>query len=505
METSLYKKNMQHSTNNPNPLRILIWNRGEIAIRIAQGILQCNHYPIGVYTKEEPNAFHLHWCKEWIPLEGTTHLETFLNLDQLEKIIRKHKIQALHPGYGFLSENPKLAILMESLNCIFIGPNIYALEIMGDKARSKRKAKELGVPVIPGSLNPLQSLEEAKTLALEIGFPVMLKATAGGGGKGMRICQNLEEIEAAYSATKREALNSFGNDDLLMEKFIENPHHIEVQILAHPIGPIVHLYERECSIQRRNQKIIEETPSPFIGEDENLREEITQCAVMLANGVQYQSAGTIEFVMGYDSKTKKKKFYFLEMNTRIQVEHPITEEITGLDIMSLMIKGALNQSWSSYFNSQKDIKRFGHAIECRICVEDPITYLPAPGKVQHFDFFPNFRTRFDHCIYQGLNISPSFDPMIGKLICWRTNRTLAIEAMSNALENQLVLEGIKTNISLHKSILKNEVFIKGDTPTSFLKSQFSTPNFPLESSYSKSLESFILGQYLSCKESSNEI
>lgn len=476
------------------PKRILIWNRGEIAIRIAQGIIQCGHYPIGVYTQDEPQAAHLHWCKEWIPLEGSNHTQTYLNLDQLESIIKLYSIQALHPGYGFLSENPKLVALMNRLGCIFIGPGLDALNVMGDKARSKRKAKELGVPVIPGSLQPLESVEQAKKIADEIGFPVMLKASAGGGGKGMRVCEEAKDIEAAYHAAKREALSSFGNDDLLIEKFIVNPHHIEVQVLGHPQGPLVHLFERECSIQRRNQKIIEETPSPFIGDDEDLRNEITQAALRLAKGVGYFSAGTVEFVMGLDTKTQKKQFYFLEMNTRIQVEHPITEEITGLDIMSLMIKAALGETWAPYIQSQADIKSYGHAIECRICVEDPYTYLPAPGTIQSFEFLPNFRTRFDHCIYEGLTIGPSFDPMLGKLIVWRPNRRQAIEAMRVALDQQLHLEGIKNNIGLHKAIMQNATFLEGDTSTGFLKKE--KLDIVEKTTYTQTIENVILAQHL---------
>jgi acetyl/propionyl-CoA carboxylase alpha subunit len=331
---------------------------------------------------------------------------------------------------------------------------------MGDKAISKTVAKEAGVPVVPGSTGEVATFEEAIKIGNEIGYPILLKAVAGGGGKGMRPCANDSEVKANFEAVQREALSSFGHAGLLVEKYILNPHHIEVQILADKKGNVYHVFERECSIQRRHQKIIEEAPSPFIGTDEKLRLEVCETAVKCAAAVGYDSAGTVEFIMGED-----KKFYFLEMNTRIQVEHPITEEITGVDLVANMIKAAFNVPLD--FKSQSDIRIQGHAIELRICAEDPVSMLPAPGRVVGFETtFPQ-GIRFDHCIYPKFTITPDFDPMIGKLIARGFNREVALRKVRTALDG-LIIEGIKTNIALHKVILDEETFKKGQYSTNYI-------------------------------------
>lgn len=440
--------------------KILIANRGEIAIRVAKAIRELGHVAVGFYTDNEMEPPHLEYCHEWIHLKGSNNTETYLNQNQIIELIKKHNIDAVHPGYGFLSENTHFSKALEDLGIIFIGPHAEAVHKMGDKAISKQLAKEAGVPVVPGSVGEVDSILEAKKIAKEIGYPILLKAVAGGGGKGMRQCFSEEEIEKNFEAVRREALSSFGNPGVLVEKFIVNPHHIEVQILADNKGNIFHVYERECSVQRRHQKIVEESPSPFIGDDEALRKKVCETAVMLAKAVKYNSAGTVEFIMGED-----RNFYFLEMNTRIQVEHPITEEVTGIDLVANMIKGALGEDLD--IKSQEEITQKGHSIELRICAEDPETMLPSPGKVIGFLEPFGQGVRFDHCIFNGLEVKPDFDPMIGKLIVHGHTRKVVIRKLKSAL-NELVIEGIKTNIELHKVILGEENFVNGHYTTNYI-------------------------------------
>ena len=440
--------------------RVLICNRGEIAIRIARALNELGLVSVGVWTDNEPEAAHLEYCQEWVHLPGSTNRDTYLNVAKIMGLIKEHKIDAVHPGYGFLSENGEFAKTLKAAGVIFIGPNPDAIAAMGDKAISKQWAKKAGVPVVPGSTGEVPSVAEAIKLCQEIGYPVLLKAVAGGGGKGMRPCHSDADVQANFEAVQREALSSFGNAGLLVEKYVQNPHHIEVQILADKQGNVYHLFERECSIQRRHQKIIEEAPSPFIGDDHALRKSICETAVKLAQAVGYDSAGTVEFIMGDD-----RKFYFLEMNTRIQVEHPITEEITGIDLLANMVKSAFNEPLD--FKSQADIQLHGHAIECRICAEDPITMLPAPGRIAGFETtFPQ-GIRFDHCLYPKFTITPDFDPMVGKLIARGFNRTVAVRKVRAALDG-LLLDGLKTNIPLLKVILDEENFKDGKYTTHYI-------------------------------------
>lgn len=435
---------------------------------------ELGHIAVGFWTDNEQEPAHLEYCDQWVHLEGKDNTETYLNMNQILKIIKEHKIDAVHPGYGFLSENTNFSKALEDAGVTFIGPHAEAIHLMGDKAISKQIAKEAGVPVVPGSTGEIEDAKEAATISKEIGYPVLLKAVAGGGGKGMRICNSEDELAKNFDAVRREAESSFGNPGVLVEKFILNPHHIEVQIIADNNGNIYHCFERECSVQRRHQKIVEEAPSPFIAEDEELRSKICETAVMLAKAVDYNSAGTVEFIMGED-----KSFYFLEMNTRIQVEHPITEEITGVDLLANMIKGALGEKLD--FDSQEDIKIQGHSIECRICAEDPVTMLPAPGLINAFDTTFGQGIRFDHCIYDGLEIKPDFDPMIGKLIGHGHNRQVAMRKVRNALDN-LYIEGIKTNTELHKVILREENFMAGNYTTNYIAEV--NPNEKVEDSLS---------------------
>ncbi len=440
--------------------RVLIINRGEIAIRVAKALNELGLVSVGVWTDNETEPPHLEYCQEWVHLAGNNNKETYLDIPKIMKIIDDYKIDGVHPGYGFLSENRDFSEALAKKGIVFIGPNPEAVYKMGAKDISKQIAKEAGVPVVPGSTGEVATVEEAIKIGNEIGYPVLLKAVAGGGGKGMRPCYSTEDVKTNFAAVQREALSSFGYAGLLVEKYVLNPHHIEVQILADKKGNVYHVFERECSVQRRHQKIIEEAPSPFIGNDEAVRKAICETAVKCAKAVNYDSAGTVEFIMGED-----KKFYFLEMNTRIQVEHPITEEITGVDLVANMIKVAFDQPLD--FKSQDDIKIQGHAIELRICAEDPVTMLPAPGKVVGFETtFPQ-GIRFDHCIYPKFTITPDFDPMIGKLIAKGFNREVALRKVRNALDG-LLIDGIKTNIALHKVILTEENFVKGQYSTNYI-------------------------------------
>lgn len=443
--------------------RILIINRGEIAARIAKACRELGHTAVGVWTDNEVQAKHLEVCDEWVKLPGTTNQETYLNIPNILQVCKKYNIDGVHPGYGFLSENTEFSQALVDNGITWIGPHPEAVRVMGDKAVSKEFAKKVGMPVVPGSTGPVPTVAEAIKIANEIKYPILLKAVAGGGGRGMRICHNEEDVRNNFEPVQREAASAFKNGDLLVEKFIVNPHHIEVQILADKKGNVFHFFERECSIQRRHQKIVEEAPSPFIGDDEDLRQRVCNSAVNLAKAIKYDSAGTVELIMG-----ENKEFYFLEMNTRIQVEHPITEEITGIDLIVCMIQSAFGEDLG--IPSQEWIKRTGHAIECRICAEDPITMLPAPGIVTGCETnFPQ-GIRFDNCLYKGLVVTPDFDPMVGKLVAKGILREVAIRKMRAALDGLLV-EGLKTNIPLHRVIMKNEVFLNGKYSTNFISTE----------------------------------
>lgn len=440
--------------------RILILNRGEIASRIGKACRELGHVGIGVWTDNERNATHLEFCDEWVYLSGNSNKETYLNTEKVFKVIEEHKIDAVHPGYGFLSENYDFARRCEDKGIIFIGPSSRCIELMSDKANAKTAAEKAGLPILPGSEGKVKTVEDALRISADIGYPVLIKATAGGGGRGLRVCHNPEEFKTNWDSAKREAEKSFNDDSLIIEKYVINPHHIEIQILSNKNGKTYHFYERECSIQRKHQKIVEEAPSPFIGNDEDLRSRICECAVQLAEHVKYDNIGTVEFILDKD-----KNFYFLEMNTRIQVEHTVTEEITGIDLVVCMIQVALEEEVG--IPSQQWITKIGHAIECRICCEDPITLIPSPGQVTAFETsFPQ-GTRFDNCLYRDLEITPDFDPMVGKLVTKGILRQVAIRKMRAALKG-LLIEGVKTNVPLHQVIMEEDSFLEGGYATNYL-------------------------------------
>lgn len=440
--------------------KILIANRGEIAIRIAKASKELGLKVVGLYTNDEKEAPHLKYCDIWVLLEGKTLAETYLNSAQLVKIAQDYQVDLVHPGYGFLSENYLFAQQLDKAGIKFVGPHYESIHMMGDKGRSKELARKAKVPTIPGDTKTIESLEELKIKAKTIGYPILLKAVSGGGGRGMRKCFNESELAQAFESTVREAQNSFGDGNIILEKFIEEPHHIEVQVFGDGKGKVLHFFERECSVQRRNQKILEEAPSPFIGTDEDLRNKICNYAVSLAQFVNYKSAGTIEFIVDKD-----KNIYFLEMNTRIQVEHPITESITGYDLVRLMIEFVL--AGEVLHLQQKDIRHFGHSIEARICAEDSVKMLPSFGTITGLDCNFPVNTRFDHILEKGLKIIPNYDNMLGKLVVFASDRQKAIQKLAMAL-NGLTIHGLQTNIPLQKDILKKQSFLQGDYSTHFL-------------------------------------
>ncbi len=439
--------------------KILIANRGEIAIRIISTCREMGIETVTLYSKFDKDLPHAFLSNESYFLEGETIGETYLNQEAILSIAKKPKVDAIHPSYGFLSENPKFCDKVKKENIIFIGPSAEAMLLMGDKIQSKVSMEKLGVPLIPGYHGDDQDEAKLNAQAKRIGFPVLIKATAGGGGKGMRIVHKESEFKGALSSAKREAQNAFGNDKVLIEKYLEEPRHIEVQVFADHHRNTYHLFERECSIQRRYQKIIEETPSPAL--DEKLRKEICATAVKIAAGINYQGAGTVEFILD-----KNKKFYFLEMNTRLQVEHPISEMITGIDLVKWQIQAAQGDKFNL---AQEDIKQRGHALECRIYAEDPDNeFLPVTGTIKKIGKTKMPNVRLDIGYQDGNEVSPHYDPMLAKLITYSTNRIDNIQKMIEALEDYPFL-GLKTNREFLLRILDNANFKKGNITTNFIK------------------------------------
>jgi len=443
--------------------KLLISNRGEIACRIIKSCKKMGIKTVAVYSEADTNSLFVQMADEAINIGLSPSSQSYLNIEKIISAVKKSGATMVHPGYGFLSENRNFADALEKMGTIFVGPSTHSIEMMGDKIESKKLAIEAQVNTVPGHIGVIKDSIEASKIAEEIGFPVMVKASAGGGGKGMRIVWKKDEMHEAFLSASNEARNSFSDDRVFIEKFIENPRHIEIQIIADKHGNIVCLGERECSIQRNNQKVIEEAPSPFI--DEKTRQKMYQQSKALAQKVKYFSAGTIEYIMDKD-----KNFYFLEMNTRLQVEHPVTELVTGLDIVELMIKIALGEKLPF---KQEDIKLNGWAIESRIYAEDPSRgFLPSSGRINlYIEPEKNQNVRVDSGIYEGGEVIMFYDAMIAKLCTYGKTRNEAIEHMSNAL-GSFAINGVSHNISFLETIMKNGRFIKGDLSTSFIKDEF---------------------------------
>ncbi len=449
--------------------KILIANRGEIAVRVIRSCREMGIRSVAVFSEADRTARHVLYADEAAFIGSATAKDSYLNVEKIIQAAKQHNVDAIHPGYGFLSENADFARRCQQEGIIFIGPTAETMEAMGDKIAARKRMIEADVPVVPGTQKPLQNAEEAIRLCREIGFPVMLKASMGGGGKGMRLIHREEDIEELYNVARMESLSSFGDDTVYLEKFIENPHHIEFQILGDNQGNIIHLCERECSIQRRNQKIIEESPSPFISQE--LRRQMGEKAVAAAKAVRYSGAGTIEFLVDKD-----QNFYFLEMNTRLQVEHPITEEVLGIDLVKEQIRIADNKPLHL---RQEDIIQRGHAIECRICAEDTKhNFMPSPGIIRQLTEPNGIGVRIDSYVYEGYEIPVYYDPMIGKLIVWATNRTYALERMRRVL-HEYKITGLKTNISYLRHIMDIPDFENGKYDTSFIDKHNEELQYPV--------------------------
>lgn len=443
--------------------KILVANRGEIAVRIIRACKEMNIKTVAVYSEVDKDAMHTKLADEAICIGPAQSGKSYLNIKNIIEVANITSADSIHPGFGFLSENSHFAKICEESNIKFIGPSYKIIELMGNKSNAKKTMKSAGIPVIPGSDGSLKGIKEAKEIGRKIGYPIMLKAAAGGGGKGIRIVNSESELESNYNIVKQEAKSSFFDDEIYMEKFIKDPRHIEVQILADEYGNIVHLGERECSIQRNHQKIIEESPSSYI--DEKLRNKMGETAVKVAKIAGYTSCGTVEFLVDSD-----KNFYFMEMNTRIQVEHPITEMCTKVDLVKEQIKISAGEKLKL---KQKEIKIIGHSIECRINAENPEkNFRPCPGKILNINLPGGNGIRVDTAIYSGYTIPSIYDSMIAKIIVHGNTRNEAISKMKRALE-ELVIEGIDTNIDFLLKIIKNPNFIRGQFNTSFIEKEFT--------------------------------
>jgi acetyl-CoA carboxylase biotin carboxylase subunit len=437
--------------------KILIANRGEIAARVIRTCQKLGIQTVAVYSEADAESLHVKWADEAYLIGKPRVSESYLNMEKIIEVAKETKAEAIHPGYGLLSENAEFARRCEEEGIVFIGPSADVIARMGSKIESRKTMMEAGVPVVPGISHPLQDADEAAKIAESIGYPIMLKASAGGGGIGMQIVHNEEELRKAFEGNQKRAASFFGDGAMYLEKYIANPRHIEIQILADQHGHCVYLWERECSIQRRHQKIIEEAPSPFL--DEKTRRKMGETAVRAAKHIGYTNAGTIEFLVD-----EEKNFYFLEMNTRLQVEHPVTEEITGLDLVEEQLRIAAGEKLNY---SQEDIRREGHAIEARIYAEDPKTFFPSPGTITVFELPKGEHVRNETAVTGGMAVTPFYDPMIAKLVTKGTTRQEAIEQMLEALEAYRI-EGIKTNIPMLKEVMAHPAFQAGETTTHFV-------------------------------------
>ncbi len=438
--------------------KILIANRGEIALRIIRACREMGIKTVAVYSSADKNALHAQIADEAVCIGPPATKDSYINTKAIIAACEITGAKAIHPGFGFLSENSGFVRLCDKCKIKWIGPTAKAMDAMGDKANAKKTMIEADVPVVPGSDGVITSLEQAKRVAKEIGYPVMVKASAGGGGRGIRNVENEDELEEKIFAAKQEAKQFFGNDDIYIEKFIVDPRHIEIQLLADEHGNVVYLGERDCSCQRRNQKLLEESPSAIVNDE--LRRKMGEAAVRAAKACGYTNAGTVEFLVDKD-----RNFYFMEMNTRIQVEHPVTEMVTGIDLIKEQIKIA---DGAKLDFRQEDVHLDGHAIECRINAEDPAKgFIPCPGKIESLHMPGGFGVRIDTAVYQGYEISPYYDSMIAKVIVKGRDRTEAVQKMKVAL-SEFLIEGITTNVDFQLNLLRDPDFEKGDFDIGFL-------------------------------------
>ncbi|NPA55953.1 MAG: acetyl-CoA carboxylase biotin carboxylase subunit [Epsilonproteobacteria bacterium] len=437
--------------------RILIANRGEIALRALRTIKEMGKEAVVVYSKADQEASYVEMADIAICIGRDISANSYLNIPAIISAAELAQCDAIFPGYGFLSENQDFVEICQAHQIKFIGPSLENMRLMADKSQAKEVMKRAGVPVVPGGDGALQDEKEAQQIADEIGYPVILKAAAGGGGRGMRIVNNPQELQQAYIAASNEALSAFGDGTMYIEKYIKNPRHIEVQILADKHGNVIHVGERDCSLQRRHQKLIEESPAEFL--DAQTREKLLQTATKAAKAINYQSAGTFEFLVDSD-----KNFYFMEMNTRLQVEHTVSEMVSGLDIIEMMIK----IEEGAYLPNQDDVTLKGHAIECRITAEDPHKFYPTPGKITHLITPGGRNVRLDSHIYCGYTIPKYYDSLIAKLIVWGEDRQRAIAKMKEALR-EFKIEGIKSTIDFHIDMMDNVDFITNNFDTKYLE------------------------------------
>jgi len=430
--------------------KVLIANRGEIALRIHRACKEMGIQTVAVHSEADREAMHVKLADESVCIGPNSAAESYLNIPAIIAACEITGADAVHPGYGFLSENAKFADIVEAHGMAFIGPTAEHIRIMGDKITAKRTVMDAGIPCVPGSEGSVETYEDAKKVAKDVGFPLLVKAAAGGGGRGMRLAETPEKLKEALSAAQQEAIAAFGNGEVYLERYLTGPRHIEIQVLADTHGNVVHLGERDCSLQRRNQKVLEEAPSPTLTAKE--REDIGAVVAKAIKKIGYRGAGTIEFLY------EKGEFFFIEMNTRLQVEHPVTEEITGIDLVREQIRIASGLPLNF---TQKDIKFQGHAIECRINAENPKTFAPSPGKVVEFHAPGGMNTRLDSALYAGYSIPPYYDSLIGKLIVWGNTREGAILRLRRAL-GEMVITGVETTKPLHEALLDDPDFQKGD-------------------------------------------
>ncbi|MFW5995879.1 MAG: acetyl-CoA carboxylase biotin carboxylase subunit [Halanaerobiaceae bacterium] len=438
--------------------RVLIANRGEIAVRIIRSLKELGIKSVAVFSEADEESLHVRLADEAYCIGPASTMDSYLNIPGIMSAAEVTGADAIHPGYGFLAENSHFAEVCESSGIKFIGPDSKAIALMGNKSRARETMVNAGVPVVPGTEKGIDNLEEAKKVAEEIGFPLIIKASSGGGGKGMRIVNDPRELEGSLQTARSEAGAAFGDESVYLEKYLERPRHIEFQIMADEHGNVIHLGERDCSIQRRHQKIIEEAPSPAL--DPELREEMGRTAVKAARAGDYSNAGTVEFLLDKDNN-----YYFIEMNARIQVEHPVTEYVTGVDIIKEQIRVSAGRSLHL---NQEDVKIEGAAVECRINAEDPThDFRPSPGKIEQYIIPGGPGVRIDSGVYPGYSIPPFYDSMVAKLIVWSENRTDAINRMLRALD-EFTVEGVETTIPFHRKIMRNKHFQAGEFYTDFL-------------------------------------